>query len=101
MDKIAIIINNKQSLEVADTLRKELDHVEIFSVGAYEGTSKIESINCFLEKDFNHYNAFVFVGALGICVRSIAPFIQNKQIDPAIINMDVKGQICTVGIVRT
>jgi precorrin-4 C11-methyltransferase len=92
MDKIAIIINNKQSLEVADTLRKELNHVEIFSVGAYTGTTKIDTIASFLEKDFNHYNAFVFIGALGICVRSIAPFIQNKQIDPAIINMDVKGQ---------
>ena len=34
----------------------------------------------------------VFIGAMGICVREIAPFLKDKKTDPAIINMDVNGK---------
>ncbi len=37
-------------------------------------------------------NALVFIGALGICVREIAPFLKNKKTDPAVINIDANGQ---------
>ncbi|PIF02206.1 MAG: precorrin-4 C(11)-methyltransferase [Draconibacterium sp.] len=37
-------------------------------------------------------NALVFIGALGICVREIAPFLENKKTDPAVLNIDANGQ---------
>jgi len=37
-------------------------------------------------------NALVFIGALGICVREIAPLLKNKKTDPAVINIDANGQ---------
>ena len=37
-------------------------------------------------------NSLVFIGALGICVREIAPFLKNKKTDPAVINIDANGQ---------
>ncbi|WP_320113241.1 precorrin-4 C(11)-methyltransferase [Draconibacterium orientale] len=37
-------------------------------------------------------HALVFIGALGICVREIAPFLKNKKTDPAVINIDANGQ---------
>jgi precorrin-4 C11-methyltransferase len=37
-------------------------------------------------------NALVFIGALGICVREIAPFLKNKKTDPAVLNIDANGQ---------
>jgi len=36
--------------------------------------------------------ALVFIGALGICVREIAPFLKDKKTDPAVINIDANSQ---------
>ena len=38
---------------------------------------------------FNQMDALVFVGATGIAVRSIAPFIKSKLTDPAVVCLDV------------
>lgn len=34
----------------------------------------------------------IFIGALGICVRSISPFIKKKTVDPAVICIDELGK---------
>ncbi len=39
-------------------------------------------------------DAFVFVGATGIAVRAIAPFVKSKKTDPAVLCMDEKGRFC-------
>lgn len=43
------------------------------------------------EEAFNDSDAIIYVGATGIAVRYIAPFIKNKTEDPAVISMDEKG----------
>ena len=40
---------------------------------------------------FGKMDAILFIGATGIAVRSIAPFVQSKTKDPAIVVMDEKG----------
>jgi len=45
----------------------------------------------FVRRVFGEYDALVFVMACGIAVRSIAPYIRNKQRDPAVIVVDEKG----------
>lgn len=37
---------------------------------------------------WHEYNAFVFISALGICVRTIAPLIADKHADPAVVCVD-------------
>ncbi len=37
------------------------------------------------------YDAFVFIGAMGICVRTIAPYIKDKHEDPAVVCVDSFG----------
>jgi precorrin-4 C11-methyltransferase len=36
--------------------------------------------------------ALIFIGALGICVREIAPLLKDKKSDPAVINIDANGE---------
>lgn len=38
------------------------------------------------------FDALIFIGALGICVRKIAPFLGDKKCDPAVVNIDVNGE---------
>ena len=38
------------------------------------------------------YDAFVFIGAMGICVRTIAPLVEDKHTDPAVVCVDSLGQ---------
>jgi len=42
--------------------------------------------------NWTHYDAFVFIGALGICVRTIAPCVKDKHEDPAVVCIDTLGQ---------
>ena len=78
MQKIAIIQISEVGKEVADLLRRELcaQVIERTEVGKY----------------WSDYDAFIFIGAMGICVRTIAPYIKDKHEDPAVICVDTFGQ---------
>ncbi|WP_419078827.1 cobalt-precorrin 5A hydrolase [Phascolarctobacterium faecium] len=41
---------------------------------------------------FSSMDALVFVGACGIAVREIAPYVQSKKTDPAVLCIDERGQ---------
>lgn len=49
--------------------------------------SKIEKANIQFDGD-----AIIFAGALGICVRKILPFVQDKYTDPAVVCIDTTGR---------
>lgn len=44
------------------------------------------------EELWNKNSGLVFIGALGICVREIAPLLKDKKTDPAVLNIDPNGQ---------
>lgn len=92
MSNISIIINNRFAMATAERIAAKMEGSSIVSVAGYPGSNKIESIPAFLEKEFANSDLLIFIGAMGICVRSIAPFIKDKATDPAIINMDVNGK---------
>lgn len=41
---------------------------------------------------FAHYSALIFIGATGIVVRVLAPCLQDKLCDPAVLVIDERGQ---------
>jgi precorrin-4 C11-methyltransferase len=90
----AILASTDRGVLLADRLCRELEGSVVFSTrpGGAPTVQPIASISDFLATSFVDYEAFIFVGALGICVRSIAPYVQDKATDPAIINLDDHGQ---------
>lgn len=45
-----------------------------------------------VKKEFAGADALVFVSAVGIAVRSIAPLLKDKAVDPAVVVLDEKGK---------
>ena len=76
--KVAIIQISEAGREIASTLRRAL------------GAKIIQRSE--VGKEWKKQDAFVFIGAMGICVRTIAPYIKNKHEDPAVVCIDSLGQ---------
>ena len=77
MQKIAIIPISEAGKEIAQDLQRELN-------------AKIIARSD-VGKQWKNFDAFVFIGAMGICVRTIAPYIQDKHEDPAVVCVDSLG----------
>lgn len=76
--KIAVIPINETGKVVANTICQQFHATTLHRVN--------------VGNTWNQYDAFVFIGALGICVRTIAPYIYDKHTDPAIICIDSLGK---------
>lgn len=90
--RTAIILISEAGLNVAELLRSELSASEVFTLHNEKGCTPIESAGQFTADNFNRYDAFIFIGAMGICVRAIAPCIKNKYTDPAVVCVDSTGK---------
>ena len=77
MQQIAIIQISETGKDVAQILQRELGAKII---------SRTE-----VGQRWNDFDAFVFIGAMGICVRTIAPYIKDKHEDPAVVCVDSTG----------
>ena len=77
MQKIAVINVSEESRKLALTLELDLQAraMNRADVGKY----------------WNKYDAFIFIGAMGICVRTIAPLVKDKHTDPAVVCVDSMG----------
>lgn len=91
--RAAIIIASEEGARTAGNIRQILGKgTEVFSVVEREGCTRIDSITGFTAEHFKDYDAFVFIGAMGICVRAIAPCVASKYADPAVVNIDATGR---------
>lgn len=90
--KTAIMLVSEAGLASARLLLKEFPEAEIFTPRHEDGCTHIESTGSFTVENFNRYDTFIFIGAMGICVRSIAPCVKNKYTDPAVICVDSTGR---------
>ena len=76
--QIAIIQVSEAGKDIANTLKRAFDAktIERTEVG----------------KQWKKFDAFVFIGAMGICVRTIAPLVNDKHEDPAVVCIDSLGK---------
>ena len=77
MQKIAIIQISEAGSEIASMLKRELKAKTIQRTD--------------IGKQWKQFDAFVFIGSMGICVRTIAPYIKDKHEDPAVVCVDSLG----------
>ena len=77
MQKVAVIQISEAGSKIASTLTKQL------------GARVIQRTD--VGKEWKHFDAFVFIGAMGICVRTIVPYIKDKHEDPAVVCVDSMG----------
>ena len=78
MQKIAIIQIGDTGSEITSILKRQL------------GAKAIQRTE--IGKQWKKYDAFIFIGAMGICVRTIAPYIKDKHEDPAVVCIDSLGK---------
>lgn len=61
----------------------------ILSADSHKDAKNIYALTGNLMKE---YDALIFIGAVGIAVRAIAPYIKSKDTDPAVIVCDEMGK---------
>lgn len=91
-ENIAIILVSEGGLPTARLISHELGDAPVFTTHSLEGCQTFSSYAQFMAAHFREYDLFVFIGAMGICIRSIAPFIKDKYTDPAILCVDSTGR---------
>ena len=91
-ENIAIILVSEGGLPTARLISHELGDAPVFTTHSLEGCQTFSSYAQFMAAHFREYDLFVFIGAMGICLRSIAPFIKDKYTDPAILCIDSTGR---------
>ena len=68
-----ILLISEGGKPVAQALGREWPDAVIVTNGHLEGCRHIDSYETFLQAEFAQSDALIFVGAMGICIRLIAP----------------------------
>jgi len=95
--KLAVISVTNHGALLGNELAKKLillgHPVQIFAKNGRnpENATTYDVLSELIKGIFNHYDGLIFIMATGIVVRVIAPYIQDKRIDPAIVVMDEGG----------
>lgn len=90
--KTTIVLISKAGLSTAMRISREMPSVELVSSLEIDGCKHVESYESYLSENFSKVDALIFIGAMGICVRLIAPFIADKYHDPAVVCVDTTGK---------
>lgn len=83
-NKIAVFALTKNGIKLGKTLSRKIDNTFLFC--------NSKGFKSSVQKAFNRFDGLIFIMAAGIVVRTIAPFLKNKAVDPAVVVMDEKGR---------
>ena len=89
--RVKAIAFSTQGCRTLLRLEGMFDDIELFCKTRADnlGVERVEgSLDEWTNKAFHSCDALIFVGAMGICVRHIAPYLKSKDKDPAVIDID-------------
>ncbi|MDD3338120.1 MAG: cobalt-precorrin 5A hydrolase [Lachnospiraceae bacterium] len=100
--KIAIISFTQRGMELGEAIRYALtdenQDVWTYAKSQYLKSQKAvvikDSLQSWTKEKWQEADALIFVGACGIAVRAIAPYVKDKFSDPAVLVLDEKGTFC-------
>lgn len=76
-------------------LAKQIEKQSVWEIGERaerHGKKEKEPLGMWVKRQFQKKNGIFFIGAAGIAVRAIAPFVQDKLTDSPVLVIDEKGQ---------
>lgn len=85
--KVAIVSVSDKGKKLAVTIKEKMDNDStIIKADVFH-----KNVKKYLKIAFYEYDAIIAVMACGILIRSIAPYIESKTSDPAVLNIDDNG----------
>ncbi|OCL26132.1 hypothetical protein U472_08945 [Orenia metallireducens] len=94
--KLAIVALTESGSNLAKSLGNKIEGAEIYLPAKFNEGGGIYSFDNSLRELvaqlFKEYDGLIFIMALGIVVRVIAPYLADKRRDPAIVTIDETGE---------
>ena len=94
--KTVIITVSASALPLARRIRDFLSDAGEVSICSHDGAepdcAATGPYHAFLRREWDNLDRVIFIGAMGICVRSIAPALKDKHRDPAVVCIDSTGR---------
>lgn len=90
--KTTIILVSESSLPIAKTLQAEIPESRIYAKHDFDGCVRVGRYDDVLMPCFNASAPIIFIGAMGICVRAISPWIFDKHTDSPVVCVDGTGR---------
>ena len=87
-----IILLNETALPLAHQIQQVWTDATLVCKKRVSGCQTISSYADFLTAALPTLEGVVFIGAMGICVRSIVPLMQDKHQDPPVVCIDSTGR---------
>ena len=91
MIRIAVVAINKNGREIAKTLKRGFGQEEVYCFNPSPGQLKDLVAGIF---DKEKFEGIIFIMALGIVTRMIAPHLKDKYHDPAVVVIDDFARYC-------
>lgn len=88
--KLAYLAFSQTGYELAEKLTKALGG-QAYRSGQPDESGKVLDLAEWTKAHFGTCDGLVYVGAMGIAVRAIAPFAKDKTADPAVVVIDEKA----------
>jgi cobalt-precorrin 5A hydrolase len=100
MHPYAVVAITKHGVQIARTLLKTFQQVDVYYMKKFESGDEQErdiqlfegSVRLLIPSLFQTYKGIIFIISLGAVVRMIAPILKDKKTDPGVVVIDDKGE---------
>src|SRR6202012_4023201 len=91
----AIVTFCEQGVGIGRRLSDGLGEVQMYVHASVKGrveAKRFKSVMALAAKLFQRYRSVIFIAPCGLVVRAIAPHLQHKTTDPAVVVVDAGGR---------